>query len=55
MHYVVSDNYPDVGGGTRGTMTVTLTPSDISEFVSLGLPDESGGMVRDKAVIGIPH
>ena len=28
MQYVVSDNDPDVGDGTRGTMYVNLTESD---------------------------
>ena len=36
-------------------MGVTLTASNISRFVSLGFPDESGGMVGDQAVICIPQ
>ena len=55
MQYVVSDPDTDVGDGTRGTMAVTLTASNTVGFVDLGFPDESGGMVGDQDVVGIPN
>ena len=55
MQYVLSDPGPYAGDGTRGTMAVTLNASNISGFVALGFPDESGVMVVDQAVIGIPQ
>ena len=55
MQYVVSDTEPDVGDGTRGTMVVTLTASNIEEFVAIGFPDESGGMVGALSVVGNPQ
>ena len=36
-------------------MSVTLTASDTSGFVSLVFPDESGGMVEAHAAVGISH
>ena len=45
MQYAISDPGPDVGDGKRGTMAVNLTAIDTAGFVSLGFPDESGGMV----------
>ena len=55
MQYVVSDPDPDVGDGTRGTMSVTLTASDTAGFVALGIPGASGGMVGAQAIVGIPQ
>ena len=51
MQYVVSDTELDVGDGTQVTMDVTLTASNTEEFVALGLPDESGGMVGAQAFL----
>ena len=36
-------------------MAVTLTASNTSGFVSLGFPDESGGVVGSQTIIGIPQ
>ena len=55
MKHVVSDPDSDVGGVTRGTMDVNFTASDTAVFGDLGLTDESGGMVVDQAVVGIPQ
>ena len=50
---VVSDIDTDVGGGTRVTMSVTLTASNTSGSMSLVFPDESGGMVEAQAAVCI--
>ena len=55
MQYVVFDPDPDVGDGTRETISVTLTASDTSGFVYLGIAGESGGMVGAQAILGIPQ
>ena len=34
-------------------MTVILTESDISGFVALGFPDESGGIFGSQVIVGI--
>ena len=54
MQYVVFDPDPDLGYGTRGTISVTLTASDTAGFVALGIAGESGGMVGAQAILGIP-
>ena len=42
MQYVVFDPDSDVGYGKRGTISVTLTASDTSGFVALGISGEQG-------------
>ena len=55
MHYVLSDPDTDVGYGTLVTMAVNFTASYTAGFVALGFPDESGGMVADQAIVGVPQ
>ena len=55
MQYVVSDPDPDVGYWKQVTIAVTFSTSNTEGFVSLGFPDESGGMVGAQVVVGIPQ
>ena len=55
MQYVVSDPDSNVRDGTQGITDFTLTASDTVEFVALGFPDDSGGMVGTQVVVGIPY
>ena len=55
IQYVVYDPEPDVRHGEWGTMDVTLSASDASGFVDLGLYDESRGMVGAQSIVGIPQ
>ena len=54
MQYVVSNTDSDIRYETQETMDDNLTASNISGFVTLGLPAESGGMVGAQSVVGIP-
>ena len=55
MQYVVSNTDSDIRYETQETMDDNLTASNISGFVALGLPAESGGMVGAQSVVGIPQ
>ena len=55
MQYILSDPDTDVGDGTQGTMSVTLTAIETSWFGALGFPNDSGGLVEASAVVDIPQ
>ena len=55
MQSVVFDPDTDVGYGKQVTMAVTFSKSNTEGFVSLGFPNESGGMFGAQVVVAIPQ